>query len=102
MPWEKVMVTGVKGWKGELEGELIDSGKVFVEERFDDRNNTEDQFGQGTSSVSYGVGSAAKARELLGLKFPLVIELNFERVTNGRGGSKTIVTDFRVPQAKAA
>lgn len=102
MPWEKVMVTGVKGWKGELEGEQIDSGKVFVEERFDDRGNTEDQFGQGTSSVSYGVGSAAKARELLGLKFPLVVELHFDRVATGRGGSKTIVTDFRLPQAKAA
>ncbi len=102
MPWEKVTVKGVRGWKGAIDGESIDSAKIFVEESFDGRGNTEDQFAAGSATVAYDVGGVAVARPLVELPFPVTLEVNFQRVTNGKGSSKTIVSDVRVPHKQAA
>lgn len=101
MPWEKVKVMGVKGWKGEVDSDAIDSGKVFVEERMDDSRNTSDQFAEGMASTAYALGSMEAARALRGLPFPCAVEVDFQRVTNGTK-SRTIVSGVRVPQAKGA
>ncbi|MEK6805317.1 MAG: hypothetical protein AABY95_01535 [Pseudomonadota bacterium] len=99
---EKVKVTGVKWFKGNIDGKDLDSGTVFVEERLDDRRGT----AKGYACTPYKVSSAAVAIALSGRAFPLVCAVEFGRVTNGKGESESIIEDIKpdvaVPVAKAA
>ncbi len=105
MPWEKVKVTGVKGFNKAIDGEQIDSGKVFIEEALDDRHNDSEQFSEGYATVAYPLDNTAAARQLLGMglaRGPLTLEVEFRRVTNGKT-SRTVVSQVRAPaQPKAA
>lgn len=87
---DKVKVTGVKFFKGEVEGKSYDSTTVFVEERLDERRGT----AKGYATVAYKVGSSAVGQALLKREFPLKCEVEFERVTNGRD-TETIIVDLR-------
>lgn len=103
MPWERVKVTGVTAFVGSVDGDDIDSGKIFIEEALDDSRNTRDQWKRGYASMGYSLGSAAAVRQLEDVQtFPIVMEAEFRRVTNGKT-SRTIIAQVRpVSPAKAA
>lgn len=88
---EKVKVTGVKWFNGEIEGKKFDNGTVFVEERLDDRRGT----AKGYACTPYKVGGSATAQALAKRDFPLVCEVEFDRVSNGKGESETIIVELR-------
>lgn len=99
---DKVKVTGVKHFKGNVEGKEYDSTTVFVEERLDDRRGT----AKGYATTAYRVGSSALGQTLQKREFPILCEVEFDRVTNGRD-SETIIAqlkpiDNEVPGRKAA
>lgn len=88
---EKVKVTGVKWFSGVIDGNKIDSGVVFVEERLDDRRGT----AKGYACTPYKLGGSATAQALAKREFPLVCEVEFERMTNGKGESEPIIMEIR-------
>jgi len=99
---EKVKVTGVKFFKDSIDGKMIDSGKVFIEEALDFTTKR----AKGYATQEYSVGSAEVAQGLMHNEFPIIAEVEFLRVTNG-DVSKNIVTSVRpvesgAPRGKAA
>lgn len=98
---EKVKVTGVKFFKGDIDGKGIDSGKVFIEESLDFTTGR----AKGYATQEYSLGKAELAQALMHNEFPLLAEVEFLRVTNG-DVSKNIVNSVRpverVPEKKAA
>ena len=79
MALEKVKVTGVKFFTGNIDGKDIDSGKIFIEELLDFTRKT----AKGYASQEYALGDAAAAKKLMEMEFPAVCEVEFNRVTNG-------------------
>ena len=92
---DKVKVTGVRWFKGNIDGKELDSGKVYVEERLDDRRGT----AKGYAATEYAVSSSAVAQALALREFPLTCNVEFERVSNGRESS-TIIADIRPADAE--
>lgn len=104
MPWERVKVTGVSAFVGTVDGDAIDSGKIFIEEALDDSRNSENSWKGGFASVAYPLGSAAAAKQLKDVtSWPVILECEFRRVTNGKT-SRTVISGIRptAPQGKAA
>lgn len=104
MPYEQVRVTGVKGFNKSIDGDKSpESGTIFVEEQMDTSRNDDDEFKEGNAATAYRAGYGV-AKRLRGFKFPVDVELEFSRVNDGKGGSRTVVTDVRpkAPQAKAS
>lgn len=93
---DKVKVTGAKWFKGNIDGKDIDSGSIFIEERLDDRRGT----AKGYAATAYKVGSSAIAQVLAKRDFPLICNVEFERVSNGRD-SETIIVDIRPADAES-
>lgn len=87
---EKVKVTGVKFFKGDIDGKGIDSGKVFIEEPLDFTTGR----AKGFASQEYSVGKAEVAQAIMHNEFPLVAEVEFMRVTNG-DTTKNIVVGIK-------
>lgn len=94
---EKVKVTGVKFFKDVINGEAIDSGKVMIEERLNDRNNEPGRMGaKGYSVTPYPLENAKQAETLMNSgDFPLVAEVEFETMTNGKGDSKRVIVSIK-------
>lgn len=88
---DKVKVTGVKWFKGNIDGKEFDTGTAFVEERLNDSRGT----AKGRASTAYKLSSSATAQALAKREFPLVCEVEFDRVTDGKGSSETIIADIR-------
>ena len=94
MATEKVKVTGVKFFKGDIDGKGIDSGKVFIEESLDFTTKR----AKGYATQEYSLADAAAAQRLMHNEFPLIAEVEFLRVTNG-DISKNIVGSIRPLEA---
>jgi len=92
---EKVKVTGVKFFKGSIDGKEIDSGKIFIEELLDFTRKT----AKGYASQEYSLADAKSVQDLMKLEFPLMCEVEFNRVTNGNV-SKNIVAAIRPMQTE--
>lgn len=90
MSIEKVKVTGVKFFAGDIDGKNIDSGKVFIEEQLDFTQGR----AKGYATQEYSLGKAEAAKAIIHNEFPLVCEVEFMRVTNG-DVSKTIVVTIK-------
>lgn len=90
MAIEKVKVTGVKFYKGDIDGKSIDSGKVFIEESLDFTTGR----AKGYATQEYSLGKAEIAQALMHNEFPFLAEVEFTRVTNG-DVSKNIVQSVR-------
>jgi len=97
MSVEKCKVTGVKFFKGGIDGKDIDSGKVYIEESLDFTTGR----AKGYATQEYSVGNAAAAQALMKLEFPFVGEVEFMRVTNG-DVSKNIVMSCKPAEVKKA
>ncbi len=76
---ETIKVTGVKFFKGTIDGEAKDSGTVFVEEKLDHRKGT----AKGTCTVPYSIGTSDVAQQLMRLDFPFTASAVISRVSNG-------------------
>ena len=89
-------VTGIKSFKGDIDGEKIDSCTIFVEAKLKGENS------KGYASQPFRSGGGENAKKVARLEFPLVCEIVVENVTDGRGGSSQVVVDVRpVQRAKA-
>ena len=82
-------VTGMKSFKGTIEGEDIDSCTVFVEAVLKGDGS------KGYASQKYAWGKSENAKKLQHLEFPFVAEVRCENVTDGRGGASLRVVDIR-------
>lgn len=94
MAIEKVKVTGVKFFKGNIDSKDIDSGKVFIEESLDFTTKR----AKGYATQEYSLADAAQAQGLMHNEFPMICEVEFIRVTNG-DVSKNIVGSIRPVEA---
>jgi hypothetical protein len=94
---DKVKVIGTKWFKGNIDGKDLDSGTVYIEERLDDRRGT----AKGYAASAYKVSSSAVAQTLAKREFPLVCNVEFDRVTNGRD-TETIIVDIRPADSEGA
>ncbi|MDZ4080941.1 hypothetical protein [Hydrocarboniphaga sp.] len=88
---DKVLVTGVKWFVGNIDGKDFNTGTAFVDEKLDDRRGT----AKGRASTTYKLSSAAVAQALAKRDFPLQCEVEFERLSDGKGSSETIIVDIR-------
>lgn len=100
---DKVKVTGAKWFKGNIDGKDLDSGTVFIEERLDDRRGT----AKGYACTAYKLSSSARAEAIAKGEFPMLCEVEFERMTNGKGDSENVIVLIKpivaaAPSAKAA
>ena len=90
MAIEKVKVTGVKFFKGDIDGKSIDSGKVFIEEALDFTTGR----AKGYAAQEYSLANAEAVKSFMHNEFPIVCEVDFLRVTNG-DVTKNIVVSIR-------
>jgi len=72
-------ILGVKGFKGEVEGNHYDSTTLFVEIPFSKRSKTE----VGFNAVQVKFGGQEEFEKLKNLQFPLIAELEYENTTKG-------------------
>lgn len=92
----KVKVTGMKASKGNLEnGTAYDSTKVYVETRLDESKGTQ----KGFAGAEYNFGTSVEYEKLKHLPFPLMAEVDFDQVTNGKTVKTVIVSLVPVSQA---
>ena len=83
---EKVKVTGITFFEGNIDKKDIDSGSVFVEEYLDESTGRS----KGTATQKYPLGNASAAKSLMHNTFPLICEIEFRRVTNGNVSKNTV------------
>lgn len=86
-----VRVTGVKFFKGEVEGQKYDSTTVFIENALDESNGT----AKGSATSAFAWGDSQNFERIKHLPFPLVALVTFEMTTNGKGGTKQILVDLK-------
>jgi len=78
-------VVGMKRFQGVMDdGKAIDSGKLFVECKFDSSRNGEREFSAGFFVEELRLDNSAMVREIENLPLPALFEVQSERVGNGR------------------
>lgn len=87
---DKAKVSGVKWFVGEIDGKKIDTGTVYLDEKLDDRRGT----AKGRACTPYKVSSAV-AMTLAKRDFPIECEIEFERMSDGKGGGESVIVDIR-------
>lgn len=87
-------VTGMKKFKGDIEGKQFDSTTVYIETKMDDRNGTR----RGHCSMDFSAGNSGVYDRLATISLPGEFEVEWDTVTNG---SKTqqIIVDIRPSKA---
>lgn len=105
MAVEKVKITGVKFFQGNIDGKEFDSGTIFVEEMLDFTTGR----AKGYATQAYKAGKAEVSMQLMARhEFPCVAEVEFLRVTNGNETKNVIANvvviphDISKPEKKAA
>lgn len=106
-----VEVVGMKAFKGFVQGEGIDSGKLFARVKFDTRYNEKGKnFAGGQFVEEWKLPSAEHVFRMQHLSLPFMCELDVERMSNGKE-TREVVIDCRpvgaptvvpVPEKKAA
>ena len=82
-------VTGMKAFKGNIDGQEIDGCTIFVEAKLKGESS------RGYASQPYKWGKAANAEKIKHLEFPFIAELQVEDVTDGRGASSQEIIEVR-------
>ena len=89
-----VEVIGMKAFKGTIQGEFINSGKVFSRIKFNERNNRAgENFSKGEALEEWRLPDADSVFALQHLSTPFTARLEIERVSNGKE-TKEIVTSI--------
>ncbi|MDO4694174.1 MAG: hypothetical protein Q4A62_06055 [Eikenella sp.] len=94
--FERAIIMGVTKFKGEIEGNTIDSCTVFKAAPFNDA--TGNALGLGLAKVRFG--DSSNFDRFKGLSFPCELEIQLARVTNGSGKETVVIKDFRVPEGQ--
>lgn len=97
-----VKVTGMKKFKGEIEGKAFDSTTVYIETKMDDRDGNR----RGMCSMDFNAGKSDTFDKLSGITLPAEFEVDWDTVSNG-SRTKQIIVGLRpakpaVPAAKPA
>lgn len=87
----KMLVLGIKKFKGEIEGVQHDTTTVFVRMKQDETKGT----AKGYVGQDLRFGDSTNYDRLQNHTFPLEADLEMETVSNGKGGMKTIVVDLK-------
>ena len=80
-------VTGMKKFKGDIEGKSFDSTTVFVETRMDDRNGNR----RGHCTMDFNAGISEVYDRLQPVNLPAEFEVEWDTVTNGNNVQQIIV-----------
>ena len=83
-------VTGMKKFKGSIDGKEFDSTTVFVEVRLDDRNGNR----RGKCTADFSAGTSDVYDRLKHLDLPAEMEIEWDTVSNGND-TKQVITDVR-------
>lgn len=88
----RAKITGLKFFKGEVQGNMIDSGKVYAECKLDSsRNNTDKQWGAGVFTEEFKAPNSETVKRLIHIPLPFEAEIHLERVGNGREAREVVV-----------
>lgn len=94
-----VEVVGMKAFKGVVQGDSIDSGKLFARIKFNERNNREGElFAKGEAIEEWKLPNAEAVFRMKHLPLPFTCKLEIERVSNGKE-TKEIVIEARPVEA---
>lgn len=93
----RFLIVGVKRFYGRVDGNNIDSGKLYVECKLDDSRNSSDQFSKGVFTEELRLPSSELVKRIEHLPLPFYADIDTERVGNGKL-SKEIVLDVRPVQ----
>lgn len=98
MALEKIKITGVSFYddKGP-DGKDIKSGKAYVEESLDFTKGR----AKGTATNPYQLGKPELIKALMNFEFPLIVDAEIIRVTDGKQ-SKNVINKITPPPASAA
>jgi hypothetical protein len=87
----KVKVLGMKASKGTMDnGQAFDSTKVYIETRLDESKGNQ----KGFAVAEYNFGPASEFDKYKHLPFPMMAEVEYEQITNGKT-VKTIVASLQ-------
>lgn len=90
-----VEVIGMKAFKGSVQGDAIDSGKLFTRTKLNERNNRPGElFAKGEAIEEWKLPNAEAVFRLQHLPMPFMCKLEVERVSNGKE-TKEIVIEAR-------
>lgn len=90
-------IVGIKRFTGRVDGNNIDSGKLFVECKLDDSRNGTDQLAKGVFTEELRLPSAELVKRIEHLPLPFLADIDTERVGNGKQ-SREVVLDVRPVQ----
>lgn len=95
-------VTGMKKFKGDIDGRSFDTTTVFIETQMDDRNGNR----RGLCSTDFSAGKSDVYDRLSSIPLPAEFEVEWNTVSNG-SRTKQIIVDLRphkpgAPAAKPA
>ena len=90
-------VTGMKKFKGDIDGRNFDSTTVFIETKMDDRNGNR----RGVCSTDFNAGKSDVFDRLSTISLPGEFEVEWDTVSNG-SRTKQIIVDIRPHKASAA
>lgn len=77
---QDVTVTGIKSFKGEIEGKKFDSFKVFIQIQLDESKGT----AKGFATEEFNAGMSEEFDKWKHLPFPLQATATFQMVTSGK------------------
>jgi hypothetical protein len=90
-----VEVIGMKAFKGNVQGDAIDSGKLFARTKLNERNNREGElFAKGEAIEEWRLPNSEAVFRMKHLPLPFMCKLDIERVSNGKE-TKEIVIEAR-------
>lgn len=90
----KRIVMGITKFKGDIDGNNIDSCNVLVAAPLSDNNGNAKGFG--VAKIPFG-DSSNFTKHFNGLQFPCELELAFVSETNSSGRERQVLKDVRVP-----
>jgi hypothetical protein len=90
-----VEVIGMKAFKGKVQNEFIDSGKLYTRTKLNERNNrTGELFSKGEVTEEWKLPNAEAVFRMQHIPMPFTARLEVERVSNGKE-AKEIVMEVR-------
>ena len=89
-------VMGFKSFTGNIDGNQIDSGTLFVELKLKGKDS------KGTATEAYKTTNSESIKRIFHLEPPFLAALTMEEETNGKGSVTKVVTDVRPIKAKSS
>lgn len=102
-----VEVIGMKAFRGTVQGDAIDSGKLFTRTKLNERNNRPGElFAKGEAIEEWKLPNAEAVFRMQHISMPFMCKLEVERVSNGKETKEIVIearpVELAKPMAKAA